>query len=888
MPPRKNLALVNPSPGTRFGSADYGPEYYEKHLGPPYNRQRPEWLEFFGRIADEIIERLNPKSILDVGCAKGFLVECFRDRGVDAYGFDISDYAIGEVRADVKPYCWVASALDPITGYYDLITCIEVCEHLSEEDGRAAIRNMTSHASAVLFSSTPSDFDEPTHINVKPLIYWLRLFREFSFAPDLSFNGDFLTPQTVLFRRVQGEISDAVLRLLAKSKRDATLLANRRNEIDRLKEELKTANRDLALKGQLWETSSHLSEQKDRELASEKARSAEVDETLQRRTEELAATTATLNSVLNSKGWRLLNRYRNLRAKARANPLIRRIVRPVFNRIHHIPDIQSDYEQWIEKYEKPSLRPELIEQAIAGFAERPKISLVMPVYNPPPNLLDAAIASVRAQLYSDWELCVCDDASTNPLIRAALSEWAEKDPRIKVVFSEHNEGISAASNRALALATGDFVGLLDHDDEISSNALLEVVRLLQQHPDADMVYSDEDKLDSDGKRRDPFFKPDWSPEYFLSCMYTCHFAVYRKTLLDEIGGFRRGFEGSQDYDLVLRLTEKTSNIYHIPKILYHWRMAPGSVASVSESKPYAYIAAKRAISEHLQRRKISAQVLDGNWLGHYRLRFAIDPSARVSIIIPSRDKVELLRACIHSIDSKSTFRNYEILIVDNNSSDPVALKYLSSTPHRVVPFREPFSFSRMMNFAAREAQGNYLLLLNNDTQVITPEWMEIMLGYCQQKEIGAVGAKLLFPSGKIQHSGVVLGIGGVAGHALKGFPSDTRHQFGLPGNARNYSAVTAACMLVRKAVFEEVGGFDEELAIAYNDVDFCLRVRQAGYRIVCAPDAQLYHYESASRGYPKYEREYDLMKERWGEALRQDPYYNPNLTLDREDFGIRT
>ena len=339
-----------------------------------------------------------------------------------------------------------------------------------------------------------------------------------------------------------------------------------------------------------------------------------------------------------------------------------------------------------------------------------------------------------------------------------MESWEEQDPRIKVTYSTKNEGISRASNHALELASGEFVGLLDHDDELSSDALYEVVSLLQQQPDADMIYSDEDMLDPKGRRVRPHFKPDWSPEHMLAVMYTCHFGVYRRRLLEEIGGFRVGFEGAQDYDLVLRLSEKTDQIYHIPKILYHWRMAPNSVAS-GAAKPYAYKAAKRALTEHLIRRRIPGEVVHGDRLGSYRVRFNLDGADRVSIVIPNLARLDALRACVRTIEEKTSYRNYEVIVIDNRRLDADTRNYLASRSCRIIS-AESSSLSHLVNFGAAHAQGAYLLFLYGDTEVISAEWITAMLGYCRQQEIGAVGARLLYRTGRIQHIGVVLGLNG--------------------------------------------------------------------------------------------------------------------------------
>jgi GT2 family glycosyltransferase len=550
-------------------------------------------------------------------------------------------------------------------------------------------------------------------------------------------------------------------------------------------------------------------------------------------------------------------------------------------------DGQALYQLWIERNSLTDEDIARIRAEMAGFASLPKISIVTPVYNTEPQWLRKCIESVRNQLYPNWELCLADDASTEPWVGRILKDYANRDKRIRVTRLPENEGIAGASNAAMKLASGDFVGLLDHDDELAPDALYEVASLLQAKRDADVIYTDEDKMDPDGTRTQPFFKPDWSPEYLLSCMYTCHFTVYRREVLDRIGGFRPGFEGSQDYDLMLRASRETRRIHHVPKVLYHWRRAAGSAADTRAAKPYAYEAGKRALKDHLERQGGSAALEDGKLYGLYRVRRPVDPGTRVSIVILTRDNVDLLRACIGSIRSKTTHPNYEILVVDNNSTDPRTEDYLSHLDQPVLRSREPFNFSRLNNFAASRTTGEYLLFLNNDTEVITPEWLTAMLEFCRQPEIGVVGAKLLFPDGRIQHAGITLGLGGVAGHHLTGFPAGSSHYFGLGSVIRNCSAVTGACLMTRREVFDKVGGFDEGLPMAYNDVDFCLRVREKGLRVVWTPFAELYHRESASRDGSVDPEAVQIMRARWGALLDRDPYYNPNLTREHSDLRIR-
>jgi len=583
--------------------------------------------------------------------------------------------------------------------------------------------------------------------------------------------------------------------------------------------------------------------------------------------------------VFDTFGWKLLNRLGPLKHGFLSS--IRRAVKRV-----GVPrDKESDYRAWVAWSERVRLSAEYARIKIRSFAYRPRISILMPVFNPPPEYLTKAIESVVLQHYTEWELCICDDGSTSPQVREVLDEYASKDKRIRTTFSQQNEGIARATNRSLRLASGEFVGFLDHDDELTTDALLEVVAVLQ-HSKVDLIYSDEDKLDSSGRRCQPFFKPCWSPDLLLSTMYTCHFSVYRKVIVDELGGLREGFDGSQDYDLALRFTEKTDRIAHIPRVLYQWRQVAGSSASSVSAKPYAYAAGQRALTDAILRRGIDGEVLSESVPGFYRVKRKIIRPGKVSIIIPTRDRLNLLRKCVASLESNNADDNIEILILDNGSKDRATLAYLASSKHRVIRNDEPFNFSRLNNLAARESTSEYLLFLNDDTEVIEKEWLSAMLEQAQRREVGAVGAKLLYHDGKIQHAGVVLGLRGMAGHAQR--HQDGRDAFGYMNFAniiRNYSAVTGACLMLRREVFNAVGGFDEHLAVRFNDVDLCLRLRKLGYLVVYTPYARLYHREMLSRGVVNaLEESYFWAK--WHDRIATDPYYNPNLSMRTEDFSI--
>ncbi len=578
----------------------------------------------------------------------------------------------------------------------------------------------------------------------------------------------------------------------------------------------------------------------------------------------------------------------------RYGPIKYNYVLPAFRRIKKILRLSSrveiaeslSYPVWTERCERFRYNREKVSRHIEAFDHRPIISIILPVYNTEPEHLRQCMNSVMNQYYREWELCICDDASTATHIREMLDEYAVRDARIKVVFSEKNGGIASASNRALRLATGEFIGLLDHDDLLTPDALYEVAATLQE-TDADLIYSDEDRFDSDG-RLEPRFKPAWSPDLLLSCMYLAHFCVYRKSIFDQIEGFREGFDGSQDYDLALRFTERTAKIAHIPKTLYHWRKVSYSASALTRQRPAVIEAGRRAIADALKRRQIEGEVENDRVYGFYRVRRKIKTPSRVSIIIPTRDGLKRLRRLIESIESKTDYSDYEIIILDNGSRKAAMLDYLTRSPHRILRHDAPFNFSRLNNLAAARSGGEYLLFLNDDTEVINREWMSAMVEQAQRREVGAVGAKLLYKDGRIQHAGVILGVNGAADHAhrlVDGFSGSGYLNY--PNVIRNYSAVTAACLMMRRTVFDEAGGFDEEhLPVSYNDIDLCLRLRERGYLIVCTPYALLYHEESATRGLNLCSDEEARLIARWRSEIMNDFYYNPNLTSTGEAFRV--
>lgn len=604
-------------------------------------------------------------------------------------------------------------------------------------------------------------------------------------------------------------------------------------------------------------------------------------------------------------GWKPLADYvyRTLRREGVGGILAR--ARGKLNQAAIITPAQrrSDYEEWVGLYDTfgPAQREQALQE-IEHFDRYPVISVVMPAYNPPVALLSEAIESVRNQVYPHWELCIADDCSPNAEVQQVLKSYAAKDPRIKICLREQNGHISAASNSALALATGEYIALLDHDDLLPAHALFEVTKAVLAHPEASMFYSDEDKMDPQGVRCHPYFKPDWNPDLFLSQNMFSHLGVYKRSLIEKVGGFRLGVEGSQDYDLALRCLEEAGHetVRHIPKVLYHWRIIPGSTAASGGEKPYAFLAAMKVVREHLERQGIRAEVDEAvEGMNMLRVKYALPAvPPRVSIVIPTRNGKNLVQQCIDSITQKTTYPDYEIILVDNGSDDAEAVAYFAELNQRdnVTVLRDdrPFNYSALNNEAVKAARGELICLLNNDIEVISPDWLDEMVSHALRPEIGAVGARLWYPNDTIQHAGVVLGMGGVAGHVHLGITRENPGYFGRAWLVQNYSAVTAACLVIRKSVYEQVNGLEEQnLTVAFNDVDFCIRVRNAGYRNLWTPFAELYHHESATRGndlapekIERFKREIAYMESAHRHELDCDPAFNPNLDLMNHHFTL--
>lgn len=649
-------------------------------------------------------------------------------------------------------------------------------------------------------------------------------------------------------------------------------------------------------------------EELENENATLKQNNAQLNSTVSRQSMCIADLNDEVVQLRNSTSWRITKPFRSVsslrllfvrfRYYLKRNGLkatIKRILRGKRNE----PAVYV--AESFDLYNKIS--PELREeQEKVKFPKDIKFSVIVPLYNTPDVLLREMIESVQTQTYKNWELCLADGSDDeHGFVGEYVRSLQKDDKRIKYKKLEKNGGISENTNACIDMSTGDYIALFDHDDLLHPSALYEYMKVICDK-DADFIYCDEDKFSELGQGfYDPYFKPDFAPDNLRSNNYICHFTVFSRELYNKVGGFRKEFDGSQDHDIILRLTEKAKCIVHIPQVLYHWRVSAVSVASDPYAKPYTIQAGINAVSEHLERCGLKGTVESSPIHPNiYRVRYEIKDNPLVSILIPNYNHIDELSTCINSIREKSTYKNYEIVIVENNSNEETFKYYdtLKEDPRIKVVVYHPeagFNYSAINNFGAKYCEGDYILLLNNDVEVIAPTWIEEMLMFCQRDDVGAAGAKLYYPDDTIQHAGVILGVLTLAGHAFKNQPRNSPGYFGRASYQQDLSACTAACFMIKKSVFDEIGGFDEEFAVAFNDIDLCMRIREKGYLIVFTPYAELYHYESKSRGsedtpekIARFSGEIQRFFDKWKPKLDEgDPYYNPNLTLDREDFSLR-
>lgn len=989
----------------------YNAEYYKEYdvgCGKVDYSDSEYTKGFLTQIAQKIADDLHPRTVLDAGCAMGHLVAALRDLGVEAYGVDISKYAISKVREDIRPFCKVGSLTEPLPAglpdRYDLVVTVEVLEHLYEDEGRQAIRNICKLTDEVLFTSTPDDFTEPTHVNVQQREYWCRVFFENGFVDDLNYRPRYLTSHALLFRRSANmgrqiedyerniRISECVHQqetahwskavedkerhiqnITAQHAAENAAWAGRQNEwaekenewrqekqrleasaaseMERLQQALRSKETECetqakeadGLRTELtcckeqYRAAAHQCETLETELAQYKDQyhtSADRCGTLEAELAhykehyhaaigqrealkiQLAGVQNAYSAISNAFFWKITKPFRvcldalkRILGKVAFFRLIGKGIRCLHENgwsytWHKVKNKLKHRQEYTALTNTPLFTEEELEaQRAEVFPRSIKFSIVVPLYNTPEKFLHEMIRSVIDQTYADWELCMADGSDeAHGNVERICRQYMRKDLRIKYQRLEENLGISGNTNACLEMATGDYIGLFDHDDLLHPAALHEVMRAICEQ-DADFIYTDE--LTFSNKVENVItahFKPNFAPDNLRANNYICHFTVFSVDILKKIGGFRGEYDGSQDHDFILRATEQARKIVHIPQLLYFWRSHPASVAADINSKTYAIDAGKRAVHDHIRRMGMEATVESSKAFPTiYRIKYELKETPKVSIIIPNKNHCEDLKRCIKSIQDLTTYPDYEIIIVDNQSTEKKLVEYYNQLKCddriSIAFFNKEFNYSEANNFGVKYATGEYYILLNNDIEVISPTWIEEMLMYAQRDDVGAVGVKLYFPDHTIQHAGVILGLGphGTAGHAFSRVDGENLGYMGRLYYAQNMSAVTAACVMIPRRVWEEVDGLDTSFAMAFNDIDLCMRIRKAGYLIVWTPYAELYHYESKSRGSEntpekkeRFEREVRCFRERWKKELEAgDPYYNPNLTLERADFSIK-
>lgn len=849
-----------------------------------------EIKEYFDNLAKNIVDKFNPKTVLDCGCAMGYLVSALRRLGVEAFGIDVSEYAISKVEPQIKENCFKASITDKLPQVlpdnFDLVVCNRVLDCMSYDDVAIALNNLSQISDNILIGDACSYYEDNVESYIKFCEYVVGL---------LGKNGMFRDTGSKLI------FGDWCLNLYCKENNVVEIVKKYEKDIALIKNQnQKLICENALLKGKVVNYS-----QENVFLTKIANRCDE----LEKANESLRGQLIYYSGVVDSLLWKTLSPLRNFYGSIRRKlRLVKKGVKSIFkigfkatwNKFRKRLSNFRDYSLYM-RLNKPS-EDELSFQKKYSFDKKVIFSIVVPLYNTNIDFLKEMIDSVISQTYSGWELCLADGSdSEHGDVEKCCREYVAKDSRIVYKKLENNMGISGNTNAAMRLAQGDYIALLDHDDLLHPSALYECMKVLEKQF-ADVIYTDEmtfkGKLDNVVSIH---FKPDFSPDTLLGHNYICHFLVYSRELQNKVGGFSDECGGSQDYDMVLRLSEHAKNIVHIPKVLYFWRSHELSVASDVSVKPYCMESAKKAISNHLQRIGREATVVDSDVLSTYKINYKIVGNPKISILIPNKDNILYLDRCINSVLEKSTYSNFEIIVIENNSVESKTEDYYKvlekkDSRIRVVRYDGDFNYSKINNFGAKFATGEYLLLLNNDVEVISDNWIEEMLMFAQRDDVGVVGAKLYYEDDTIQHAGVIIGIGGIAGHAHKCFRRGADGYMHREGIAQNLSAVTAACLMTKRSIWEEMNGLDEILKVAFNDIDFCLRVRKAGYLVVFTPYAELYHYESKSRGYEdtpekvfRFSNEMKVMNERWHDIIKKgDPYYNVNLSLNSGSFDIKT
>lgn len=876
----------------------YNQEYYQQYdIG---NNKKVNYSDsvllkdFFKNVAKEIVERYHPKSVLDAGCALGFLVKELRKLGVEAYGLDASEYAISHVEDEIKNYCRVCKLQEDFPAdfpqQFDLITNIEVMEHIEKSDCKIAIKSLCSHTKRIIFSSTSLDSEEPTHINVNKIDYWAEIFAENNFFNCINEKPDYISTDAYCFEfsdNFSKFVSEYEKHILNCNKKNNNLIKeNKKNieEIYRINEIIKRQRNEIIdLEADLKNEKEEFKDLKN-----------EFDEVFK-----------AYSDVINSHYWHLTAPFRKITEKLKEilkkyklTLYVCKFIKMFFKTGPKIAFLTACQKIGFIKpfdYTKITKQRRLREEQ-TKFNKDIKFSILVPLYNTPERFLKEMIDSVVSQTYKNWELCLADGSDANhSYVEKIVKNYIKTDKRIVYKRLEKNGGISENTNACIDMATGNYLALFDHDDVLHPSVLFENMKAICEH-NADYIYTDEATFLGKNicKIITFHFKPDFAIDNLRANNYICHFSVFSKELQEKVGYFRHEYDGSQDHDMILRLTSKAEKVWHIRKLLYFWRSHPNSVASDINSKTYAIDAGKRAVAENIRKSGYECTVESSRVHPTiYRIKYNLKIHPLVSIIIPNMNHKHDLKRCIDSIMINSTYDNYEIIVIENNSTESEIFDYYSVLEKRnnikVVYYKGKFNYSDINNYGAGFASGEYLILLNNDTEVITKEWIEEMLMYAQRPEVGIVGAKLYYPDDTVQHGGVIVGLGGVAGHSHCRIEHDDPGYMGKMFYSQEMSAVTAACLMIRKSIFDSINGFDCRFAVAFNDIDLCLRVREKNKLVVFNPYAELYHYESKSRGYEdtpekkkRFGNEVELFHKKWDKKFLDygDPYYNPNFSLD--------
>ena len=909
-------------------SSYYDSYYYANCCGRPYEHNEI-WLSFFGSIADRIIQDIQPRTVFDAGCAMGFLVECLRQRGVEAWGVDISEYAIQNVQPDIRPYCWVGSVMDPFPQRYDLIVCIETLEHLMPQDAQKAVQNLCLHTDDILFSSTPYDFEEATHFNVQSPDYWAELFARFDFIHDLDSDASFITPWAMRFRKSRLPVSRVVStyeqnlwRLTEENRSQREINLEQRAELIAKESQIQSLIAQVAEMDQANQAGNLQIQEQARALEDNKRVIQAKDELLQTTQQSLkdnlVRSVPDNQSALVSR-WRIIpegskrerwvlsiirgvelwrregftafryrlnekftahkkardgasttqknyQRVRRIGARQAAEAMFWRLRTAAGKRYILLQDKLGwyTYADWIKENEASPSSPSSENQPEVRF------SLLLPIIRTDLPQIANTLKSLFAQTYSNWEVYLLYEAADFQYINALLANFPKNDAHIQQVKLEPGQTQADMIRIASKLAHGDWIGALFCGDGLSPTGLDTIAGYLAGQPRADVVYMDEDRLTEDGKtRHSPFFKPDWSPDLLLSTNYLVH-ALFRMDL------FRSAAVDCLDLeDVVYRCMEGARQVVHIPKVLYHLQQEEANAWRSARPR-------SDHLAAHLQRIGLSDATVNISPNGAVRVSWPFEEKP-VSIIIPTQDRVKYLRRCLDSIINLTRYPDFEILLIENNSRQAETLAYYKQlqgeSQIRIIEHHGAFNYSRVNNLGARHARGDWLLFLNNDVEIIDSDWLTELARWVSRPEVGVVGARLLYPDGAVQHAGIVIGMEGHASHVFGGARQDVCGPFGCVDWYRDYSAVTGACMMIRKEVFEQIDGFDENYQLVFSDVEICLRVIEQGYRVVYNPFTRLIHYEGKTRSNHMPRNDIRLGYERLKSIVADgDPFYNPLLS----------